>query len=175
MLMGEATRTTPPSFIGWRGNKKRGEGGRFLAARTERPADFEEMLVRIGRLACEAHYGVGRKFITRWLEECGKDRLIAKRREFVKAKEAERRLRLSAREMGLILSRSYPVDDYRSVSPALARQAAEHLRIVRNGGFAVSPTPDGGWRIGLRYCSPNELVDFAKSKGFDPSLTGPSE
>jgi hypothetical protein len=51
------------------------------AGRSPRPCpdDFEQVLVEIGRLACEEHYGVGRVTVNRWLEECGKDRLLKAR------------------------------------------------------------------------------------------------
>jgi hypothetical protein len=43
------------------------------------PVDFEETLIAIGRLACEEHYGVGRVTVNRWLDECGKARLLKAR------------------------------------------------------------------------------------------------
>jgi hypothetical protein len=139
------------------------------------PHDFDEQFVRIGRLHLEAHYKVGRVEIDRWLVERGKERLIRLRAAFVQKRNAEIRRAETLPTIGQIISRAIPIEDQRLVSPRIASAAAQHLRIVRNGGFAVSPTPDGGWRIGLRYCSPNELVEFARAKGFDPSLTGPSE
>lgn len=49
-----------------------------------RPDDFAETLVRIGRLACEEHYHVGRSTVTRWLEEAGKRELLARRSAYVR-------------------------------------------------------------------------------------------
>lgn len=48
------------------------------------PEDFAEMLVRIGRLACEEHYHVGRSTVDRWLDQSGKDDLLERRRAFVR-------------------------------------------------------------------------------------------
>jgi len=56
-------------------NDSRDRIGRFAQAHSEIPADFEETFVRVGRLACEEHYGVGRKTINKWLEECGARRI----------------------------------------------------------------------------------------------------
>lgn len=50
------------------------------------PNDFEAVFIRIGRLACEEHYEARRTTVTRWLEECGKDRLIALRSAHVQSK-----------------------------------------------------------------------------------------
>jgi hypothetical protein len=59
------------------------------------------------------------------------------------------------------------VRDRRRVSFTLARHAAQHLRIVRSGGFIVSPTGDGDWWVGTRRMSAAQLVDLAVGKGFD--------
>jgi hypothetical protein len=52
------------------------------------PVDFDETFVAIGRLACEEHFHAGRTTINRWLDERGKDRLIALRAERVRAELA---------------------------------------------------------------------------------------
>jgi hypothetical protein len=46
------------------------------------------MFIEIGRNACEEHYRAARRTITRWLEECGKPRLIEARAEYVKARSS---------------------------------------------------------------------------------------
>jgi hypothetical protein len=166
------TAFVPPPPGTWRGNTNRGMSGRFVTPHECCPGDFDETLIRIGRLGCEAHYGVGRKVVTRWLEERGKDVLIAKRAEFVEAKQLERRNKITRREFGLVLSRAYPIEHSRLVSPELARKAADYLRIVRNGGFVISPSPHGDWWVGLARRSSEELLDLAKERGFNPSLTG---
>ena len=150
-----------------------GGTGRFMPQTKTRPADFERTFIRIGRVACEEHYHVSRLAITAWLNDCGKAELIALRAEFVKRKEAERRQRdrLNRREMGKVLGMAFPVDQ-REVAPELARDAAQFLRIKRNGGWAVSPTMSGGWIVGVKRMSAAELVDMAILGGFTPSLTG---
>ena len=182
------------------------------------PRDFDEIVVRIGRLACQEHYHAGRATIDRWLEERGKARLIEARAERVRPKtwrskvraaflaelsngstiqDAARKAgvgpqcvhkwrnsdsefaaawdkaittskRLGLREIQTILHRAFPVGAH----PTVARLAAQHLRIARNGGFRVSPMMSGGWMVGLRRVTSEELVDLAISRGFDPSLTG---
>lgn len=155
-------------------DQERDRRGHFMPRTSPLPADFEAVFIRIGRVACEEHYGEGRRRITHWLEECGKDRLIAERAEFVRQRDhEERQQRLSLTDMARILSRALPVEDTRIVSDELAAAAAHHLRIKCNGGFFVSPTGAGDWWVGLRRRSSADLVDMAKARGFKPaSLTG---
>jgi hypothetical protein len=63
-------------------------GGR---PRRSRPADFEQRFIELGWELTPVHYGVHHRSIHRWLDECGKDRLIAARSAFVRAaREAAR-------------------------------------------------------------------------------------
>lgn len=142
--------------------------GRFMAKPKERPPEFEATFVRIGRIACEEHFDVGRLTINAWLDECGKAELIELRREFVKRKEAERHERrgINRRDVKRILDHAYPVSK-RYVNPAVAQRAAHHLRIVRHGGWIVSPMGGGLWRLGLRVVTAAELVELAKKAGFE--------
>jgi hypothetical protein len=57
------------------------------------PDDFAPTFIVLGRLACEEHYGVGRQTIHRWLEECGKARLIEARSVYARSLEIERKTR----------------------------------------------------------------------------------
>lgn len=154
-------------------NDQRDGVGRFSSAFERRPGDFELTFVRIGRLACEEHYHVGRLQITRWLEECGKAELKEKREAQVRANEAARHeaAKLSRRDMGKLLREAFrePIRDNRRVSITVARHAAQHLRIRRNGGWIVSPCPNGDWRVGTRRVSAAELVEMAKKVGFRES------
>lgn len=138
------------------------------------PADFDETFVRVGRLACEEHYRAARIIIDAWLRERGKQRLIDERAKFVEVKEAERhtRSRLTRRDMGRVLDAAFPVKPGRFVNPAVAQRAAHHLRIVRNGGWIVSPIGGGLWRLGLRVVTAAELVEIAKVAGFSANLPG---
>jgi hypothetical protein len=136
------------------------------------PDDFDARLIDLGRIGCMEHYGVGRLRIDEWLVERGKERLIQERAEMVRKRHEEQHQADRLKELGKLLSHSFPVEDRRIVSDELASAAAQHLRIRRNGGFLVSPTGAGDWWIGTRRCSAAELVDLAVAKGFVPSLTG---
>lgn len=72
--------------------------------------------------------------------------------------------RLSVEEMSAVLKRAFPMRE--RISLALVRRAAQHLRIRRNGGFIVSPCPDGDWRVGARRVSAAQLVEMAVRAGF---------
>jgi hypothetical protein len=134
------------------------------------PDDFDLVFVEIGRLACEEHYRVGRFVIDHWLEKSGKRRLIDARAEHV----AKNRV-LTCKDIAQVLSVVYPVPD-REVGFITARHAAQYLRVIRNGGFIVSPAGDGLWWVGSRRRTAAELVELAKSRGFDPaSLSGGGE
>ncbi len=138
-----------------------------------RPDDFEVVFVEQGRLECEAWYRVRRTTVTRWLEESGKDRLIAKRAAYVKHRRDNGTwlTRASSLVEHRDVSRPAParaaVTDRRRVSPGVARRAAHYLRCVRNGGWIISLAGDGNWRVGTRLRSAAELVDLAVAKGFD--------
>lgn len=124
------------------------------------PDDFEVIFVEQGRLECEAWYRARRTTVNRWLEECGKDRLIAKRASFVKHLRDTRRCERPRERPSII-------PDRRRVPDALVRRAAHYLRSVRNGGWVVAPQSDGMWLVGTRRRSPAEVVDMAVTRGFD--------
>lgn len=136
--------------------------GRFGASSKPCPADFVVVYVKIGRLACEQHYSVGDNTVTRWLDECGKERLIAVRATHVRQLRSWARRSQAAQE-----SRSQAQRDYRFVDPDVAQAAAEYLRINANGGWMVSPTDEGDWRVGIARKSSAQLVDMARRNGFD--------
>jgi hypothetical protein len=136
------------------------------------PDDFDVIFVEQGRDGCEGWYRAHKTTVTRWLEERGKARLIKARANFVKHQRGQgkwitRSTKLvEHRDTGSI-RRSAPIKDKRRVSFTLARHAAQHLRIVRNGGFIVSPAGDGEWWVGSKRLSAAQMVDFAESKGFE--------
>ena len=127
------------------------------------PDDFEVIFVEQGRLECEAWFRARRTTVNRWLEQCGKERLIAKRASFVKLLREKRNCPRPSERVSVIADR-------RKVSPALVRRAANYLRAVRNGGWVVAPKSDGSWLVGTRRRSPAEVVDMAVARGFDRRL-----
>lgn len=141
------------------------------------PADFDVIFVEQGRVGCEAWYRARRDTVTRWLEQRGKKRLIKARAAYVAHQRAQGKW--LTRSSRLVEHRELPkpkvratIRDRRKVSFTLARNAAQHLRIIRNGGFIVSPAGDGCWWLGSRRVSAAQLVDFAKERGFDPKDPG---
>jgi hypothetical protein len=140
------------------------------------PDDFDVIFVEQGRDGCEAWYRARRETVTRWLEERGKVDLIAARKAYVshqrKAGEwITRQTRMVTHQDVRPKRKTGPVRDKRTVSFTLARHAAQHLRIVRNGSFIVSPTGEGDWWVGSRRLSAAQMVDLAKAKGFAPDVT----
>lgn len=125
------------------------------------PDDFEVVFIEQGRLECETWYRARRTTITRWLEESGKKRLIAKRAAFVKH---QRDLRKGTK---LKDQASDPVADRRKVDHRLAEHAASFLRSVKNGGWAIHARPDGLFVVGTMRRSAAEVVDLAVRKGFN--------
>lgn len=136
------------------------------------PDDFDVIYVEQGRLGCESWYRAHKRTVTRWLVERGKARLIKARAAFVKHQRSQGKwltrstCMVQHRVTGLA-ARTQPVRDRRMVSGTLARHAAQHLRIARHGGFIVSQSSNGDWRVGTRCLSAAQLVDLASSKGFD--------
>lgn len=146
-------------------------GGDFGLARTlrrPRPCDFDLVFVQIGRLACEEHFRASADTITRWLEEQGKDKLIADRKAFV-----HWRRRLSRRE-GIRYPHRKRGRPLRVPQPLLM-EAVRYLKSKRPEGTVIAPAGEGQWRIGTALFEPVELVAFAASLGFDPvSILPPS-
>lgn len=146
--------------------------------RTARPApravpdDFEVVFVEQGRLECEAWYRASRITVTRWLGECGKKRLIAKRAAYVKHLRGEGKWLTRAsnlvehREMPKPRTQPEP-SDKRKIPHELAVKAAHFMRCIRNGGWVVWHIGDGIWVAGTRRFTGAELVDRAAQRGFD--------
>jgi hypothetical protein len=139
------------------------------------PEDFDVIFVEKGRDGCEAWYRARRTTITRWLVERGKDRLIKARESYVKCLRSEgkwltRSSRLVDVRPARVEQRQRPIADRRRISPTLARHAAQHLRIVRYGGYIVSPAQNGDWWVGSRRLSAAQMVDLACAKGFDRTV-----
>jgi hypothetical protein len=123
------------------------------------PPDFVETYLRIGWDGIEDHYRAHKHTIKRWVQECGGDELKALRREAV---------RETRRSRAYIRGRvPEPVVDGIEVDPEIVTAAAQHLRHPHSGGWIVSPTGAGDWRIGTMRKSPAELVEMAGRKGFD--------
>jgi hypothetical protein len=145
----------------------------------QRPDDFEVIFVEQGRVGCEPWYRARRDTVTRWMKECDVERLgaglpmlIAARAAFVAHQRSQgnwitRQTPLVTRRDIPKPTRSQPIRDRRKVSFTLARHAAQYLRIVRHGGFIVSPTPQGDWWVGSRRLSAAQMLELARSKGFD--------
>lgn len=126
------------------------------------PEEFEQMFVRLGRVACETHFRASRRMIDSWLRQIGKSCLIDSRKEIVtRGRQKTRRLPSSQRRMVI-------VEDSRPASPIIAAAAAHYLRVVRNGGWIVSRTQFGDWRVGMKRLSSHQVIEMAVSKGFQP-------
>jgi hypothetical protein len=139
------------------------------------PEDFDVIFVEQGRLGCEAWYRVARTTVNRWMEERGAKRLITARADYVRhMRKTGNWLTRSTklvehRELGRP-ARVQTIRDRRRVPILVARHAAQHLRIVRNGGFLVSQAPSGDWRVGTRLLSAAQMLDLAKARGFDDKV-----
>lgn len=134
--------------------------------------EFEEMFVRKGRIECELYFRVSRVQIDAWLRKCGKTRLIKAREDYVDQKRAQgewmtRSTKPISRREVRRPSIGSTIRDRRKVSGTVARHAAQHLRIMRNGGMIVSPAGDGEWWVGSKRLSAAQMLDLAVAKGFD--------
>lgn len=138
------------------------------------PDDFDVIFVEQGRVGCEPWYRARRTTIDRWLEERGKDRLLAARAAYVAHQRANgqwitRSTRLVEIRATGQTPRLQAIRDRRKVNPTVARHAAQFLRITRNGRYIVSVAQNGDWWVGRRRLSAAQLLDFAVSRGFDPT------
>jgi hypothetical protein len=140
-----------------------------------RPDDFEVIFVEQGRIGCEAWYRARRTTIDRWLDECGKDKLIKARAAYVAHQRAAgqwitRSTRLIENRPTGRTPRLQAIRDRRLINPTVARHAAQFLRIMRHGGFIISQAQNGDWWVGSKRLSAAQMVDLARSKGFDVHL-----
>ncbi|MGJ0508912.1 MAG: hypothetical protein ACR652_17650 [Methylocystis sp.] len=137
------------------------------------PDDFDVIFIEQGRDQCESWYRASKRTVNRWLDERGKERLIAARADYVKHQRGNGRWitrstrMVEHREIRALSVRAAPIRDRRKVSFTVARHAAQYLRIRRNGGWIVSPAGKDEWWLGTRRVSAAQMVDLAKSKGFD--------
>ena len=134
------------------------------------PDGFEQTFILIGRFDCQEHYRARRETITAWLEQIGKARLIAARKEHV---AAERRAgRWMTRQTRLVDKRPRPAEPVEPPEPAdpeldaIARRAAHFLRTSLYGGWRVSRAPDGGWFVGTVRRTSERLIEMAERQGF---------
>lgn len=139
------------------------------------PADFDAVFVNLGRFDCEEHYRARRDTITRWLTECGKDRLIKARAAYVadlraKGEWMTRGTNLVSHHEVRRSSIRVNIRDRRQVSATVARHAAQHLRIMRHGGMIVSPAGGGEWWVGTKRLSAAQMLDLARGRGFDDKV-----
>lgn len=123
------------------------------------PDDFEIIFVEKGRLACEEHYGASRLTVNRWLIQRGKSRLINKRADFVRFQRDQQHPAPPER-----VREDLPFDE---VMFALAREAANFLRINRYGGWTITATADHHWLVGTVRKTSDELLAMAERQGFD--------
>jgi hypothetical protein len=136
--------------------------GEAHAERRAVPDEFEVVFVEQGRLACEPYFGASRITINRWLIQVGKKRLIERRAEFVKHQRnmAKSQMPLHADD---------PQPEFDNLLP-VARQAADHLRIARYGGWRISIRDGGGWCVGTVHKSSEEVIVMAERMGFNRAL-----
>jgi hypothetical protein len=140
----------------------------------KRPDDFDVIFVEQGRVECERWYRASRITVNRWMDEAGAQRLVKARAAYVSHMRREgkwmtRSTKLVERREIARPSRLEAIRDRRKVPFLIARHAAQHLRIVRNGGFIVSPTQNGDWWVGTKRMSAAQMLDLAVSRGFRPT------
>jgi hypothetical protein len=140
----------------------------------KRPDDFDVIFVEQGRLDCERWYRASRITVNRWMDETpgGPGRLITARAAYVShmrkaGKWMTRSTKLVEHREIERPSRLEAIRDRRKVNLTVARHAAQHLRIVRNGGFIVSMAGNGDWWVGSKRMSAAQMLDVARGKGFD--------
>lgn len=124
------------------------------------PPDFEVVFVEQGRLECEAYFRARRTTVTRWLEECGKRRLLDQRAAFVKHQRNTRKAKAKPVVPGALRDR-------RKVDPRLLGLAIHHLQARQNGGWAIVPCKCGDYIVGTVRRSPADVVAMAERKGFN--------
>lgn len=69
-----------------------------------KPRDFRERYVEIGWDGIVEHYGTNWRVVCRWMEEEGREGLIAARAAFVEAKREARRLEATRRRERALLA-----------------------------------------------------------------------
>jgi hypothetical protein len=112
----QARRTTITRWLCERGEDrlKRLRAAHVQARRRDhlrkRPVDFELRYVLLGPKECRKHYRAGFPTFSRWVDECGRERLA-------RLREVETRrpdLKLNRGDMGCLLSKAFPVESRRT-------------------------------------------------------------
>lgn len=127
------------------------------AERRPVPDDFDVIFVEQGRLECEAWYRASRITVNRWLVQRGKRRLIEARAAFVKHQ----------REAHPPEKAPEPIFEDDETMVPLASRAAQFLRSSRYGGWTITKSDHGGWRVGTVVKSSEQLIIMAERQGFD--------
>lgn len=139
-------------------DQPRNEAGQF--ARDACPVDFAEVYVRLGWEAIADHYGMHWRKVARCIDECGREMLKERRAQYVREHRQRR--------VNYVTGKRFPpADDGISTNPAIVAAAAAYLRIQRHGGWMVSATGQGDWRVGSIRKTPFQLIEMATAKGFD--------
>lgn len=125
------------------------------------PPDFVEVYLQIGWDGIEDHFRAHKLVIKRWVAENGGDALKARRRDVVRSKRLSRSC-VNGRV-------PEPVTDGIHVAAEIVTAAAHWLRHPDGGGWMVSPTGRGDWRVGTMRKTPAEIVEMAVRNGFDPT------
>lgn len=139
---------------------QRGEIGELSRQSRPCPVDFEVVFIEQGRLECEAWFRARRTTVTRWLEECGKANLLARRAAFV------RHQRLMAKGATKAKPAEQIRADRRKLDPRLVELAIVHLQRRENGGWVIVPNCIG-FIVGTRRRSAIEVMELAERKGFN--------
>ncbi len=125
------------------------------------PVDFEVVFIEQGRLECEAWFRARRTTVTRWLEECGKARLLKLRAAFVKH---QRQLAKGSTKAKAAAEQAKA--DRRKIDPKLVELAIIHLQRRENGGWVIVPNCTA-YIVGTRRRSAAEVIELAERKGFN--------
>ena len=136
----------------------------------QKPDDFEVVFIERGRLECESYFRAGRNTVTRWLKESGKARLLKQRRAYVKAHrdyEVQERHRRRDEAKAQAERMARVKIEVEIIDPEILGLAARYLQMKQNGSWVVYELECGLWMVGTRRRTPAELIDKAKSKGFD--------
>jgi hypothetical protein len=125
------------------------------------PTDFVEVFLEIGWDGIQYHYRTHNSTIARWINEAGGEALRQRRAEIVRLRRAK---------VHVIGKMPEPVNDGIAVDVEIVAAAAHFLRTRSAGGWMVSATGKGDWRVGTMRKTPAQLVAMAEAKGFDPSV-----
>ena len=122
------------------------------------PPGFAEVFIVGGWRGVEAAFGSRTDCNKRWVQECGGDKLKARRLEYLAARQYYR---------ALMRQKPRKLAARKSITSPAVHTAIEILRSLEGGSWPISETGQGDYYFGATRQTGEQLIDRARRRGFN--------